>query len=161
LAAIWPDTFVEEGSLTYTVSMLRKLLGDDASTGYIVTVPKRGYRFGASIAAAESHAATQAEEACAASRPASPSVHTRLLVLRFRILRSDADTDFLSFSLPDAVAGALSGLQSLIVRCRLDGSPDDPAAAGAAAGVDLVLTGSLLRHGDQLRVAVRLVEVGS
>src|SRR5437763_4300164 len=87
LAAIWPDTFVEEGSLTYTVSMLRKLLGDDASTGYIVTVPKRGYRFGASIAAAESHAATQAEEACAASRPASPSVHTRLLVLRFRILR--------------------------------------------------------------------------
>src|ERR1700759_240546 len=45
---IWPDTFVEDGSLTRNISTLRKALGhgpDDEN--YIATVPKRGYRFSA------------------------------------------------------------------------------------------------------------------
>ena len=40
---LWPDTFVEEGSLSNNIFMLRKALGEDAS--YIETVPRRGYRF--------------------------------------------------------------------------------------------------------------------
>jgi len=46
LRRIWPDSFVEEGNLTYTISILRKTL-DDGSTGIsiISTVPKRGYQF--------------------------------------------------------------------------------------------------------------------
>ena len=47
---IWPDTFVEDGSLTRNISTLRKALGhgpDDEK--YIATVPKRGYRFSATI----------------------------------------------------------------------------------------------------------------
>jgi DNA-binding winged helix-turn-helix (wHTH) protein len=42
---VWPDSFVEEGNLTYNISMLRKALGERASEHqYIVTVPGRGYR---------------------------------------------------------------------------------------------------------------------
>src|SRR5205823_9544575 len=41
LKAVWPDTFVEEGSLAFQVSLLRKTLGE----GFIETVPRRGYRF--------------------------------------------------------------------------------------------------------------------
>jgi TolB-like protein len=44
---------------------------------------------------------------------------TRLIVLPFRILRSDPETDFLAFSLPDAVTSSLSGLDSLIVRSSI------------------------------------------
>jgi eukaryotic-like serine/threonine-protein kinase len=40
---LWPDTFVEEGSLSNNIFVLRKALGDDSE--YIETVPKRGYRF--------------------------------------------------------------------------------------------------------------------
>jgi len=40
---LWPDTFVEEGSLSNNVFLLRKALGEDPP--YIETVPKRGYRF--------------------------------------------------------------------------------------------------------------------
>src|SRR5688572_15404922 len=47
---------------------------------------------------------------------ASPRALTRLIVLPFRILRPDPETDFLSFSLADALTSALSGLQSLVVR---------------------------------------------
>lgn len=40
---LWPDTFVEEGSLSNNIFLLRKALGEDPP--YIETVPKRGYRF--------------------------------------------------------------------------------------------------------------------
>jgi len=47
---IWPDSFVEEGNLTYNISMLRKALGEKAGEHqYIVTIPGRGYRFSASV----------------------------------------------------------------------------------------------------------------
>lgn len=43
---VWRDTFVEEGNLTFTISMLRKALGEDGqAVRYIETVPRRGYRF--------------------------------------------------------------------------------------------------------------------
>jgi DNA-binding winged helix-turn-helix (wHTH) protein/tetratricopeptide (TPR) repeat protein len=46
LKRIWPETFVEEGTLAQNVFTLRKLLGRDAAGNhYIETVPKRGYRF--------------------------------------------------------------------------------------------------------------------
>src|SRR5262245_13824535 len=39
---LWPDTFVEEGSLTFNILQLRKLLGDDARhPRFIETVPRR------------------------------------------------------------------------------------------------------------------------
>jgi Tol biopolymer transport system component/DNA-binding winged helix-turn-helix (wHTH) protein len=46
LKHVWPDTFVEEANLSYTISLLRKALGDDQSPyRYVETVPRRGYRF--------------------------------------------------------------------------------------------------------------------
>jgi TolB-like protein/DNA-binding winged helix-turn-helix (wHTH) protein/Tfp pilus assembly protein PilF len=50
LAKVWPGTFVEESTLTRSISVLRKALGDtpDGHT-YILTVPKRGYRFVAEV----------------------------------------------------------------------------------------------------------------
>jgi eukaryotic-like serine/threonine-protein kinase len=93
-------------------------------------------------------------------------VVTRLIVLPFRVLRPDAETDFLAYSLADAVASSLSGLQSLVVRSSLAASrfasdPTDLKAIATEAAVDAVLVGSLLRAGDQLRVASQLVEAPS
>lgn len=43
---VWPDAFVEENNLAQNISMLRRILGDDAGGAqFIETVPKRGYRF--------------------------------------------------------------------------------------------------------------------
>ena len=45
LKAVWEESFVEEANLAYTVSALRKALGDTSEPHrYIATVPKRGYR---------------------------------------------------------------------------------------------------------------------
>jgi len=50
LRQLWPDTIVEENNLNKSVSLLRKVLGDDANgQSYIKTVPKLGYRFVAPV----------------------------------------------------------------------------------------------------------------
>ncbi len=50
LKEVWPDSFVEEGSLSRNIHELRKALGDDSSEPrYIETIPKRGYRFVAPV----------------------------------------------------------------------------------------------------------------
>lgn len=88
---------------------------------------------------------------------------TRLVVLPFRILRSDPETDFLAFSLPDAIATSLSGNPSLIVRsaaiaARFGADTPDLKALAAEADVDRVVMGTLLRVGDQLRATAQLIE---
>jgi TolB-like protein/DNA-binding winged helix-turn-helix (wHTH) protein/Tfp pilus assembly protein PilF len=40
---LWPDTFVEDGSLSNHIFLLRKALGENPA--FIETVPRRGYRF--------------------------------------------------------------------------------------------------------------------
>ncbi len=89
----------------------------------------------------------------------------RLMVLPFRVLRADPEIEFLGFALADAITASLSGLESLVVRTSL-------AAARCAGGADLkriareadvhlMLVGTLLRSGDQLRVTTQLVEGAS
>ena len=89
---------------------------------------------------------------------------TRLVVLPFRVLRPDPETDFLAFSLPDAIATSLSGNPSLVVRssavaARFGAEIPDLKILAADADVDRVVMGTLVRAGDQLRAAAQLIEV--
>lgn len=45
IAALWPDTFVEDGTLARHVSALRRTIERDAGERFLETVPKSGYRF--------------------------------------------------------------------------------------------------------------------
>jgi serine/threonine protein kinase/tetratricopeptide (TPR) repeat protein len=91
---------------------------------------------------------------------------TRIVVLPFRVLRPDADSDFLAFSLPDAIAMSLSSIDSVIVRssataARFAGDAPDLKALAVDADVDRVVIGTLLRSGGQVRVSAQLVEAPS
>jgi eukaryotic-like serine/threonine-protein kinase len=95
--------------------------------------------------------------------PAFARALTRLVVLPFRVLRPDPETDFLAFSLPDAISASLSGHGSIVLRsstvaARFAGDTPDLKALATEADVDVVVIGSLLRSGDQLRAAAQLVE---
>jgi DNA-binding winged helix-turn-helix (wHTH) protein/TolB-like protein len=47
---VWQDTFVEEANLSHHVFTLRKALGEDKNGAkFIETIPRRGYRFVASV----------------------------------------------------------------------------------------------------------------
>jgi DNA-binding winged helix-turn-helix (wHTH) protein/tetratricopeptide (TPR) repeat protein len=51
LKTAWPESFVEENNLTQHISLLRKALGD--RSGFIVTIPGRGYQFTAEVASGD------------------------------------------------------------------------------------------------------------
>src|SRR5262245_60931734 len=97
-----------------------------------------------------------------AAAPATRTM-TRLIALPFRVLRPDAETDFLAFSLPDAITMSLSGTLNLLVRSSAAASRFDPQAPdlrklASDADVDVALMGTIVRAGDRLRATAQLVE---
>ena len=151
---IWSgDTFVDfEQGLNFCIRQIREALGDSADAPrFIETLPRRGYRFLMPVEAFGSDA--------------QRGRVTRLIVLPFRMLRPDAETEFLAFSLPDALTGSLGGLESLVVRSTMTASrlpiDADPATIAAATDVDVILSGTLLRAGDQVRVATQLTDAST
>src|ERR1700752_4592680 len=48
MAALWPDTFVEDANLAFQVSALRKALGGEGIE-WIETLPRYGYRFAGEV----------------------------------------------------------------------------------------------------------------
>jgi eukaryotic-like serine/threonine-protein kinase len=149
---IWSkDTFVDfDQGLNFCIRQIRESLGDNAEAPqYIETLPRRGYRFLMPVESAD------------AGRAAAV---TRLIVLPFRMPQPETQTAFLTESLPEAVASSLSGLESLVVRssvfaARFGGEAPDPKKIATEADVDVVLTGTLLRAGEKLRVSTQLTEV--
>jgi Tol biopolymer transport system component/DNA-binding winged helix-turn-helix (wHTH) protein len=64
MAKVWPDAFVVDSNLTQNIYTLRKALGQAPDgQGYIVTVPRRGYRFTGSLREPVEEEAEQSETA--------------------------------------------------------------------------------------------------
>jgi serine/threonine protein kinase len=129
----------------------------------IAKKPQDRYRTAAGMAD-DLRAALLTADSGTVARPPRPM--TRVIVLPFRMLRPDPDIDFLAFSLSDALTTSLSGLDSLLVRSSLTASAFakdaiDLNTLASKADVDAVLTGTLLRAEDQLRVTAQLAEVPS
>jgi TolB-like protein/Tfp pilus assembly protein PilF len=87
-----------------------------------------------------------------------------LAILPFRNLKQDPETDFLGFSLADAVITKLGYINALTV--RPSSSVDkyrnqiiDPKKVAADLNVDTLLTGSFIKDGDDLRITTQLVDV--
>jgi len=150
---IWSDSFVDfEQGLNFCIRQIREALGDTADAPrFIETLPRRGYRF---LLPVETTAVVE------------PKAIRSLIVLPFRMLRSDPATDFLAFSLPEALTTSLSALKSLVVRSSLAASrfaagTQDLKTIAAEAHVDLIVTGTLLSTGDEIRVTAQLTDAAT
>ncbi len=124
--------------------------------------PEARYASATAMAEALRTLASDSSSSRTAETPAARR-ETRLIVLPFRMLRPDPETEFLAFSLPDAITASLSGLESVVVRsslvaARFGGPAPDLREVAEQAQVDAVLTGTLLRAGPQIRLSVQLVE---
>lgn len=74
MAAVWPDTVVEENNLGQNISKLRGLLGEGRGENrYIATAPGRGYRFVAEVKALTGEDAREAATAGPPETIAVPS----------------------------------------------------------------------------------------
>ena len=153
MAEVWPETFVEEANLSVNVSALRKALGEQQDgQPYIVTVPRRGYRF---IVGAKPSAA-----------PATAGERPSLAVLPFGSIGAAAEEGYLGLAMADALIARLSCLPDLAIRptravLKYADSASDPREAGRELSVDAVVDGTIQRHDTRLRVTVQLVPLAS
>ena len=95
---------------------------------------------------------------------ADSSAPKRLAVLPFQNLRHDPDTEFLGFSLADAIINQLGYVHELTIRPsyaiqKYRGDNPDLQQTAKALSVDTLLTGSFVREGDNLRVSYQLIDV--
>ena len=94
--------------------------------------------------------------------PANP-VRT-LAVIPFRDLKPGSETQFLSYSLADAIVHRLGYFNELVVRpssyvAKYRGGEAEPRAVAQELHTEAVLTGNYLRDGNRLRVSAELVDV--
>jgi TolB-like protein/DNA-binding winged helix-turn-helix (wHTH) protein/Tfp pilus assembly protein PilF len=180
LKEVWRDTVVEEANLSYTVSLLRKALGDDSDIPrYIETVPRRGYRF---VARLESDArpvwrswatglalvivvagavwvSTSLRGRSGATRPKA----TSLAVLPLANLTGDSAQEYFADGITEALIATLGRIRALGVPSRTSvmrykGTDRPVNEIAHELDVEMVVVGSVLRTGDRVEVAVQLVE---
>jgi TolB-like protein/predicted Zn-dependent protease len=87
-----------------------------------------------------------------------------LAILPFQNLQENANTDFLGFSLADAIITKLGYVSKLSVRPssavqKYRAQTIDIPKVAADLNVDTLLTGTFLREGDDLRIACQLIDV--
>jgi TolB-like protein/tetratricopeptide (TPR) repeat protein len=89
-----------------------------------------------------------------------------IAVLPFEPLGQDMDDELLGLGMADAVIGRMSNLKQLVVLptsavSKYKRAASDPLVAGRALKVDAILSGTIQRSGDKVRVSVQLVHVAS
>src|SRR5882724_152534 len=97
--------------------------------------------------------------------PTRPSSTHRLAILPFRNLKPEKETDFLGYSLADAVITKLGYVSSIIVRPspyveKYRNQQIDPKQVARDLNVDMLLTGTYIKDEGSLRITVQLIDVG-
>ncbi|SRR6266404_1499385 len=168
MTKLWPDTFVEEATLARNISDLRKALCEDTGQHkYIETVPKRGYRFVASVRITEGDAILvqrRSKSRTVIEEIVETAPRGSLAVLPFKPLGPDGDDEYLGLGIADALITRLSNVRQILVRptssiFKYAGSRQDPVIAGRELKVDSVVEGSVQVSGDRIRVTVQLVSI--
>jgi TolB-like protein/Flp pilus assembly protein TadD len=154
LQRVWPDTIVEEGSLTSHISLLRKALGEGPDgKQFIETIPKRGYRFTASV-----------REICAPQTRLSYRI--MLAVLPFENLTGRESHEYFSDGLTEEMISQLGRLnpERLGVIARTSAmlykrTKKSIQQIGRELSVNYILEGSVRRAAKRARITAQLIQV--
>lgn len=164
---LWPDSFVEEGNLSYNISILRKALGERPNEHrYIATIPGRGYMFVGDVReVSESIATTNGDNNLKVERshPAGTTIES-VAVLPMTFSEADHKTEYLSDAITENIISNLSQQLQIRVLSRntvspYKGSQINAQSAGSELGVRAVLLGRVAQFDNKLIVKAELVDV--
>src|SRR5438045_4062029 len=155
LQKVWPDTVVEEGSLTSHISILRKALGEGhREPQFIETIPKRGYRFVGTV-----------QQIVGGTGDASAG-RKMLVVLPFENLSGGEKHDYFSEGLTEEMISQLARLSpeqlGVIARTsamQYKSTTKTAQQIGQELGVSHLLEGSVRRSGERVRITAQLIRV--
>jgi len=149
IRTVWPDTFVSDGILSYSISELRKAFGDDARNPSVIqTIARKGYRLIAPVCG------------LASVHKLPPSI----AILSFADMSPEKDQEYFCDGIAEEIINNLTQVTGLRVAARTScfafkGKNEDVRTIGRKLGVATVLEGSVRKAGDQLRINTQLINV--
>lgn len=158
---VWPDTIVEENSLSKNICALRRALSETPKQAtYIQTISKRGYRFVAEVR----EGWEELDDLIRERHPRTGTLLRSIAVLPFKSLGVEDSDEYLGLGMADALITRLSNIGQLIVRptsavIKYMGLGQDPISIGRELGVDSVLDGRIQKSGRRIRLTVQLVNI--
>jgi pentatricopeptide repeat protein len=162
IAAVWPETTVEDSNLNMQIAALRRVLDEGRpERSCIQTVPRRGYRFAAAVTSV-APADAAAFQPGAAPLPDQPS----LAVLPFQNMSGDPEQEYFTDGMVEEIITALSRIRWLFVIARnssfmYKGQAIDVKRVGRELGVRYVLEGSVRKAGGRVRIAAQLIDAAT
>jgi TolB-like protein len=169
IRVVWPNVVVTDESLSQCISEVRHAIGD-ASQAIIKTVPRRGYRFVASVSrllpddGLEQSAPAAAPRGTGSGRalPEKPSI----AVLPFTNIGGDPEQEYFADGMVEEIITALSRFSGLLVIARnssfaYKGRSVDVKQVGRELGVRYVLEGSVRKAANRLRITGQLIDASN
>jgi DNA-binding winged helix-turn-helix (wHTH) protein/tetratricopeptide (TPR) repeat protein len=163
---VWRDTIVEENNITVSMSILRKILGENRDKPqFIETVPRRGYRFVAEVIelSTEQPTAREIKPAGTYAKPEEVPIDS-LAVLPIGSQEKDPNVEYLSDGITESIIDLLSRIPNLRVLARstvfrFKQKQIDPQEVGRLLNVQAVMMIRVTRLGDKLIIRSELVRV--
>lgn len=171
VSAVWPRVSVNDDSLARCISEVRLAIGDRRQQ-IIKTIPRRGYRF---VVAVGKGSAPQSNDPVIAAPSAAGSLAERIqpssdrasiAVLHFARNKPDPARDYLAEGLSEDLITSLSKFSGLFVIARhsafaIKDLDCDAVRIGRELGVRYLLSGSVRRDGQRIRVTTQLIDAAS
>lgn len=156
--SVWEGRIVGDGTLNARINAIRTAVGDDGTRQAVIkTMPRRGFRFVASL--------TQSE-LIAREIDSATTVSKSIGILPFTDIGNDPEQAYFADGLTEDLITDLSKVQDLFVIARntaftYKGSSKGTVAIGREMGVAHVLEGSVRRAGERIRINAQLVKTES
>lgn len=162
--AAWPGLAVEDSNLTVQIAAVRRVFDAiPGGSGWIETLPRRGYRYmGPPVASADPADDATARTSAAVALSDKPSV----AVLPFATLSDDPEQEYFADGMVEDIVAGLSRIKWLFVVARSSGlayrgKAVDLKQAGRELGVRYLVEGSLQKSGNRVRISARMIEAAT
>jgi TolB-like protein len=163
MAAVWPETTVEDSNLNVQIAALRRVLDEGRTEGSCIqTVRGRGYRFTAPVTRVAVEARAYAAAVPISVLPPLPDKPS-LAVLPFQNMSGDPEQEYFADGVVEEIITALSRIRWLFVIARnssftYKGQTIDVKQVGRELGVRYVLEGAVRKAGGRVRITAQLID---
>ena len=161
IASVWGGRIVSESTLASRINAVRKAIGDSGEKqNFVRTFSKKGFRFIAPVEVRNKDVNAPPEQhPLVLSLPEKPSI----AVLPFSNMSGDPDQDSFIDGVTEEIITALSRVRWFFVIARgstfvYKGRNVNPDEIARDLGVRYILTGSVRRAGERVRVSAQLID---
>ncbi|WP_422041480.1 winged helix-turn-helix domain-containing protein [Roseibium sp.] len=164
---LWGDRFVSDSALSSQIKMARKVLGDDGTAQHTIrTIHGRGFRFVAELSQPEEKPALNGIQVPEAMTYKMATMKPSVAILPFINLNTEPSEDYLADGITEDITTALSKNRWLTVIARnstfsFRNSADGIRVIGEKLGASYIVTGSVRKAGQRVRITVQLVDAGT